>query len=395
MPRPLPRELMEQILGDECLRNSDFARYCRLSKDWLNFFRERLYSRIDVDLCEADFVEEDEEDTQLVKYQHSVRNLDLLSRLSTFPAVAGHVKAVRFERTYAEGCGVYTTPLTLFASIVYLCPSIDAVNFPAWVQGECIPYLTKLCAETGRRFIIIDMGAPLDTMWPLLEGVQDKLQHLRFGHLAGNLPQGNWCISDPPPVSLPALHLRSLSLPWWQDRFTTAYRQVTFDALVQHSHSSLQSIEVAFSPHVTLDFSPFAHLRALSLRACSSDHIQAVYNVIRSATCLTSLILYGGFNSSETERLIGASATSGLAAHLSPSLIRLELPHATALPPSVLLLLEHLPVNHPLRLLHFRKPPIKRENKIRLHQGFPPRQKEDYTAVEEACRERGIELQLT
>ncbi|GAA5894989.1 hypothetical protein JCM6882_008259 [Rhodosporidiobolus microsporus] len=387
MPRPLPRELMEQILGDKCLRNSDFARCCRLSKDWLDFFRDRLYSSIDVEILDGDTCSSDDS----LMYQYSPWALEVVSRLSDFPAVGRHVKTVRFERGWEQGCGVYTTPLSLFASILHLCPAIDSLSFPADEDKACIPYLAELCVETGRRFSSIDMGRPSDAMWTLLDVVQANLRHLKFS----NIHDVGWAVHERPPVFLPALHLVSLSLTSWEAGEFMPYQQLTLDTLLRHSHSSLESIEVAFSPRITLDFSQFPTLRHLTLCLYSTSPAPGVRKAIRSASSVTSLTLSGYLGPSVVEQLIGTDSKSGLAGSLSPRLVRLELPDATALSPPILLFLEHLPTDHPLCRLKFRhqRNGPNEEVAARLgRQPLPP--EEDYTAVEEACRERGIKLKL-
>ncbi|BGP14964.1 hypothetical protein JCM10213_007233 [Rhodosporidiobolus nylandii] len=317
MPRPLPVELVEKILSDRSLDKDTLARCCRLSRDWLDFSRSRLYSSIRLSVSYA-YAEEAGgfNDTE---YRYDPQSLALLLSLQQNPHLADLVEAAYFDREGADGCTVYTSQRGVLTSVLKTCTDLEAVGCPPFDASSCFPAIKEHCLQGDGHIRAIDLDSWDDDMWDLLSIIQHTIRHLVYS----NREFGSSLLKQPPePSDLAYLELNSLII--LSPLEPSAMHALAFDTLTQASHDSLSLLIMPFTPSVAADFSAFSALTHLELDISSSKTAK-VLAAIRTASSLTYLALYRLHFSDTKLRTLLFSSDISLASKLPPRLQRLDL----------------------------------------------------------------------
>lgn len=366
MPSPLPRELLEQIMGDDVLDHRTLASCCRLSKDWVDFVRPRLYRHLVFDFCYSmDDCDVESTETEL-HYTH--RNLALILTLRRDPFLARLVKQVSFKRieTTEQASGLVSTTRGLLSAVLRVCTDVERIDIPSFDVDKSVDYVGQYFNRRDS-----DDHVPSELVIPYITESATILfwtasyctRSLTIGDGPYIAPLGEPVTFQPglEKFSLARLHLYGRGL------LDVDEREDFIEALSTGSQETLTSLVLPLDGTFKIDFSTFTLLRHLQLdfsTGTTSDFDQRTLATIPST--LSSLALSG-------HNLTPAT----LASLLPSSLLQLRL--ANTSPAYLLALLQILPPSSKLRLLHAQnssKQPYSRRHEFR--------------AVEEACVALGV-----
>ncbi|GAA6029728.1 hypothetical protein JCM8097_001022 [Rhodosporidiobolus ruineniae] len=375
MPPTLPRELVEQILGDEGLDQRTLARCCRISRDYLDFVQRRLYSHIPIFYTPSDGQLCDD-----TEYVYDTQSASLLFTLGRYPHLGGLVRSAAFRMDgYCES-NVYMTRRQAVAGVVKSCPDLQRLGCPAFGGTQICSFLE--CVE-GRSFTLLDLGYPQDCMWPVLELHQGSLKHLVF--LDEEMAWAAYS-SPPPSQSFANLHLESLVICQYADVETPL--NAVFEVFTAASHSSLTFLRLPFHPHICTSFSSFSSLTRLELDLAVGDDMDALIALVRTAPGVTYLGFPGRLTDDQRERLL--QPEDGLAAALPLTLRSLRLPQ-NFLPSELYSLLPQLRQLFLLRVVDFCPPHIPHIIKV-LRTPSPPPPRPDYEPAIQAYAAQNLHL---
>ncbi|GAA6029731.1 hypothetical protein JCM8097_001023 [Rhodosporidiobolus ruineniae] len=325
MPRPLPTELLDQILTDEDLDQVTLARCCCLSRARLDYFRSRLYSLVEIRFS---LTEEDMGmgDTDFIYDRQSAA---LLVALGRYPQLGALVRSTVFLTEGVEDSNIYTTKRQAVRGVLDACPNLQGLACPPYGEREIYDVLDRVQEE--RKFCLLDLGYPDNDMWDRLAMQRHDLEHLVFSN-----DDAAWRADPPDDGQADGLQLQSLT-------FLSASKGRTrdpafFRALTADSHNSLIRLRMPFTPGVVADFSIFPNLAQLELRTTPQADISAVLASIRTARNLTHLGLPTSLSPQDRTALF---ASGGLSAALPSTLKSLTLPHNVG-PEDVLAVVEQV-----------------------------------------------------
>ncbi|GAA5895107.1 hypothetical protein JCM6882_008284 [Rhodosporidiobolus microsporus] len=386
MPRPLPRELVDQILNEVPDKDKrTLARCCLLNKSFRRALHKRLYHLLNFELVSGD-----EEDWELnasswrpVDWRLSPSTLLLLStlQLSNREHLAALVGAVRFSlASGGQSCGVCMTPQQLFSSVLELCPELLDIQLPDYDGREGPSPLSMLdtwnrTLYPDRVVVRLDLRYPQDGLCDILYAAAEYLQELVFSDR-----DTQWRIHESlsrdvtweHPLELHTIHIHS---PPGGSSDVLA----VLDHLTEEAHGTLKTLTIPYEPAFRL--SPFTKLSSLAVYFRSEEPIvrdlDALTRWVAAAPALRSLSFIDSLESS-MEELVADTAPL---ANLPSSLAHLHLP-ADFLPDDFLLLLPKL-----------RRCPLLRTVSY-LPRGYQLReeQEEEWDAVEELYWAKGILL---
>ncbi|GAA6029692.1 hypothetical protein JCM8097_001004 [Rhodosporidiobolus ruineniae] len=339
MPPPLPRELMEQILGDERLDERTLARCCRISRDYLDFVRTRLYSHVDILYTPADVQIYDD-----AAYVYDTQSAALLFTLGRYPHLGGLVRSAAFRMDGYPASNICMTRRQAVVSVVNACPKLRRLGCPAWAETEVYHFLKKV---KERSFTLLDLGFPQDGIWAVLEQRQSSIEHLVFL----NSDMGWSFSSAPPDKPLDNLRLRSLIIDQYADE-TDPVSEV-LRALTSASHHSLSFLRIDFNPYIRSNLGVFSSLAKLELNTHEGDDMSDLLAALYTANHLTYLALHGSATPGQREHLLRPG--NGLATHLPSTIRALYLPQ-NFLPDELQALLPELSRLSALRLVGFTPP---------------------------------------
>jgi hypothetical protein len=143
MPVSLPRETLEQILEDKNLDQATLANCCRLSKNWVDFIRPRLYRRLTFRVTDSE--EAGGQRWEDTKHHYTFATLSLVMSLRKHEYLSSLVREAQIQDLGASRHPLYltgdempnapsgfaTTILSLFSTVLYTCPELEELGLPA------------------------------------------------------------------------------------------------------------------------------------------------------------------------------------------------------------------------------------------------------------------------
>lgn len=387
MPVPLPRELLEHIVGD-VVDQATLASCCRLSKSWVDFVRSRLYRSVRFGVVDSDsFCDERFKDT---RHQYNEQTLSLLMTLRSKRDLRNLVKTISFgDDTFDHavrgnvggplkgGSGVATSTRGLVSTALAVCSKVERVNMPYSDPLRAVDYLWALYrqgrAESADVPLPSSIHLPLYTpeSYNLLQDAGLRLDKLVVGHhepvKAVVLPHFREIRFDFSFFHLSSLHLYPSGFCHLENS------DAVIRAFVAGSHASLRSLAMPLADGPSFDFGDFPSLRHLDLDLSQAirdfDSVENTLRTLPSTLLSLSLSRYRGHEPGRMALLVSL---------LPPSLRQLRM--AKNLPQDLHELVQLLPASSTLRVLHCEI--------------FQRRHREQYEPVREACEARGIEYRL-
>jgi hypothetical protein len=391
MPVSLPRETLEQILGDEQLKQSTLARCCRLSWSWVDFICPRLYRSVVFRIVDDDGWESSMYGSEDKAY--TPRTLALLSTLRN-KHIALLVKEAAFQ-DWGDECSssnFATTFESFFRTALLACPTLDRINVTN-VEG-CINNIKKVYEGDIRRAHRISPGLAMPYLttetWSLLDAAQVHLDTLVIGGPdAGDLDDGWQFLQEN--TNLPLLQLTTLHLLdhafEWIDEMEVDVNEL-LEVLLVNSRNCLRSLALpVFDEHFG-DFSVFGALRHLDLGMGCGYTAENLESTLRSLPpTVTSLAL----RNVDNFRLTSPDPFLTLTPLLPATIRQLRLSHVV--PDQLDVFLACLPKSSSLRLLR-----CERRSSSPRAVSVPPKvvyQAWCYETFDKRCRNLGIEFRFS
>jgi hypothetical protein len=324
MPPSLPRELIEQILGDVELEKADLARVCLLSKSFLDFGRRSLYCTVEVVTLYVRRTEEQiwqqppSPEARLPLYQFAETAVRLLHVLQNAPTVAALVQAASFTEVYdvdpsdprISDSGGFDLNEQIF-DVLSACSNITSLALPKqtnWFQ-ECRMWLRM---PNRQRLDTIDFGLFEPAVFDVLEDLQD-VKHLLF---TSELAYPNTHVPIPS-TGLSNLRLASLCSADWRMQ-----RRGICGFLARSSVDTLRTLHLSCSPIDLTTFSAVVTLEINDSRSTTFAEVLSAIPTFPSTLVVLSLaysnihLSYGEFLRGELKELARCLPSTVLSLHL-------------------------------------------------------------------------------
>jgi hypothetical protein len=304
MPAPLPRELIEKILGDPWLNQYDLGQCCLLCKSLLDFVQVRLYRELELAMTVFDPNEQSVPHADVGgpdRYLWRSDSVGILETLELSPHLARLVEGAHFwlddtlyyeDEEDEEGDLVpilpeasVATPTDLLEPALRLLPRLKSLNVDIDQRGLSVPtvrtWLREGATSELRRFSLRSGGITAG-VFKILEELPSTVTQLvlrrSFRH------------TDAAPIRrlrpLPNLHLDTLKI-----EHRSGHVSASLLSSFAVNAASIKTLSAHLDPNFPVDFSPYFKLRCLSLTLVNKHSVTDVAETIRPLQALTSLTL--------------------------------------------------------------------------------------------------------